>query len=245
MSSPRIYYDPTSEPCRAVLWLCLEENIPHTLEYTWLTRNQHLTKEFLLTNPLHQVPALKHGKFCLSEATAIMQYLADLNNCSSVWFGADIERKATISKFLSWYHTNLRKILTLDYFLPVLLMPAYLGTPKPVESEINKRKQALHTMLEQLNAMLEDRLFLSGSEISCADILFAAEFVALQIDPEYGATLAKYGGIANWLANLQAMPSYRGSHKEWNHVAPLISSAIAEPKRSPEWVAEACEQVNS
>ena len=146
MSPPTIYYDPTSEPCRAVLWLCLEAEIPHTLDYTWLTKNQHLSEDFLRINPLHQVPALKHGEFCLAEATAIMLYLTELNDCGDVWFGADIERKATISKFLSWYHTNLRKILTLDYFLPALLMPAYLGLPKPAESEILLSKEALHVM---------------------------------------------------------------------------------------------------
>lgn len=245
MSAPTLYYDPTSEPCRAVHWLCLEAKLPHTLEYTWLTRNQHLTKEFLRINPSLQVPALKHRDFCLSEATAIMQYLTDLNDCSSSWFGADIEQKASIGKFLSWYHTNLRKSLTLDYFLPVLLMPAYFGIPKPAPAEITELRKALHGMLKQLNVMLEDTHFLSGRNISSADILYGAEIAALQIDPDYEEIIESYSSIRGWLANLQALPSYKESHKAWDHVTPLIISAIAEPKINPDWVAEACEHINS
>lgn len=149
MNPPTLYYDPTSEPCRAVLWLCIEANLPHALEYTYLTKNQHLSESFLKVNPMHQVPALQHGEFCIAEASAIMQYLAEFNDCGDVWFGEGVERRATVAKLLSWYHMNLRKILTLDYFLPALLLPVYLGVPKPAESEILSCKQALREMLSQ------------------------------------------------------------------------------------------------
>lgn len=50
-------HDPTSEPSRAVHWLCIEANIPIDIKYTWLTRGEHLSKAFLAVNPLHQIPA--------------------------------------------------------------------------------------------------------------------------------------------------------------------------------------------
>ncbi len=244
MRKPVIFYDPTSEPCRAVHWLCLEANIAHEISHIWLTRNEHLSENFLKVNPMHQVPALKHGEFCLSEASAIMNYLCDINNCSSAWFGGESKDRAMINMFLSWYHSNLRKVLTLDYFLPVLLMPAYIGAPRPSTTEISSKKEALHTVLLQLNEMLSNTDFLSGNKISAPYLLFASDFVTLQIDPEYERVLGEHKNIADWLARLQAMPSYQESHKVWNRVSPLIVNAVDNPKGTPEWVAKACEEID-
>ncbi|MFK8048368.1 MAG: glutathione S-transferase family protein [Halioglobus sp.] len=246
MEAPIIYYDPTSEPCRAVHWLCLELNAPFELKFVWLTRNEHLSQDFLRINPFHQVPAMECGSFCLSEAVAIMQYLTDANDCRSSWFGSGIEESAIVSQSLSWYHTNLRKILTLDYFLPVLLMPAYLGVPKPSAAVISERRELLHTMLGQLDSMLANKPFLAGTKISAADILFASELAALEIDPEQHNILASFTHIEHWLLHLRASPNYQKSHSVWHHIAPQIMSAISEPHRSsPEWIAQVCEEFAS
>jgi glutathione S-transferase len=243
MTSPVIYYDPTSEPCRAVHWLCIEANIPYQLEYVWLTRNEHLSKDFLKINPFHQVPAMEYRGFCLSEASAIMRYLMGLNECTESWFGSELEEKAVIDQRLSWYHTNLRKILTLDYFLPVLLLPAYLNIPKPEASDILQRKESVHLMFEQLDSMLRDRPFLAGTTISAPDILFASEIAALQIDLRYTEILSSFSDVEKWLISLHERPAYQESHRVWNRVATQIAEAVNEPGSGPEWVAEACEQL--
>jgi glutathione S-transferase len=243
MPSPIIFYDPTSEPSRAVHWFCLEANISHELQYVWLTRGEHMTDKFSAVNPFHQVPALKHGDFCLSEATAIMQYLADVSDCAATWFGRDIKHKAIINKHLSWYHTNLRQILTLDYFIPVLLMPAYLGIPQPSATEVSAKADALKVMLGQLDSMLSDHDFLSGPEVSAPDILFSSEVFALKIDRKYSEILEPYSNINDWLSKLQKRSNYSESHKVWDHVVPLISKALERPQGILESVTKACEKV--
>jgi len=243
MTSPIIFYDPTSEPSRAVHWFCLEAGIPHELQYVWLSRGEHMSAEFKAVNPLQKVPALKHGDFCLSEATAIMQYLADINDIGAYWFGHDIEHKAVISQHLSWYHTNLRQILTLDYFLSVLLMPAYLGIAPPNAAEVLAKTKALDHMLGQLDSMLEDGGYLSGPEISAADLLFATELCALNIDPSRNEKLAPYANVRNWQAKLQELPGYGETHKAWDHVVPMIRNALIKPKGVLKEVTRACEDV--
>jgi glutathione S-transferase len=108
--------------------------------------------------------------------SAIMQYLADISDSAVTWFGRDIKHKPIINKHLSWYHTNLRQILTLDYFIPVLLMPAYLGIPQPSATEVSAKIDSLNIVLGQLDSMLSGHGFLSGSEVSVADILFLSDF---------------------------------------------------------------------
>ena len=244
MAKPVIYHDPTSEPSRAVHWLCLEAGISVDIHFIWLTKGEHLSAEFLKVNPLHQVPAMKHGHFCLSEATAIMNYLTDINDCSEDWFGHDVKTRAMVNQRLSWYHTNLRKILTLDYFLPALLLPAYLGLPVPSRPEITAKLDAIHTTLSQLDGMLSCNPFLCGEQVSAADILYASDIFALQIAPDYRGILARYSHISHWLKQLQNLPGYAESHKAWNYVAPAILKVVNQAsKETPEWVADKCMEV--
>jgi glutathione S-transferase len=242
MVSPTLFYDPTSEPSRAVHWFCLEANIPHELHYIWLARSEHLSEDFLAVNPFHKVPALQHGDFCLSEATAIMQYLAELNDSDSTWFGANIEQRAIVNKLLSWYHTNLRQILTLDYFIPVLLMPAYLGIAPPNAVEVSAKIAALHVMLAEFASLLADNSYLAGAEVSALDILFAAELCALKIDLKCSEILEQYTNITAWLAAMQTLPHYRESHKVWDAVVPLIARELQPPEGILNAVTLACEQ---
>ncbi|GAB2190852.1 hypothetical protein MAH1_24600 [Sessilibacter sp. MAH1] len=114
MNQLTLYLDPTSEPCRAVHWLCVQADIDFLIEHIWLSRNQHLGEAFLKINPLHQVPALKHENLCLSEATAIMRYIADLSGKESQWFGKTQQDRAIINQGLSWYHLNLKRVVTLE-----------------------------------------------------------------------------------------------------------------------------------
>jgi glutathione S-transferase len=78
---PLLFHDPTSEPSRAVHWFCLEAGIQVEVRHIFLTHNDHLRPDFLAINPHHQVPALVHDTLRLSEATAIMRYLAEINTC--------------------------------------------------------------------------------------------------------------------------------------------------------------------
>ncbi|KAB0285433.1 glutathione S-transferase family protein [Vibrio fortis] len=241
----KIFHDPTSEPSRAVHWLVLEAGIDVDIEYIWLTRGDHMSDSFLQINPLHQVPAMQHGDFCLSEATAIMNYITDVYGCSERWFGQDIKTKAVINKHLSWYHTNLRRLLTLDYFLPVLLLPAYLGFAKPSEKEVSEKKEAMAAMFAQLDGMLSDTTYLCGDELTAVDILYASDVFALQISPDYESILSPYKHVVGWLSRLIAMSSYTESHKAWNHVSPLIVELNGQAKESPRWIADTCEKLIS
>ena len=244
MSEPIIFHDPTSEPSRAVHWLCLEAAIPVEIKYTWLTRGEHVTPDFLKVNPFHQVPAMKHGEFCLSEATAIMKYLTDIQDVSDVWFGADIKERAIVNKHLSWYHTNLRKIATLDYFLPVLLLPKYLGFELPSKAEVEAKQEAMAAMFSQLDEMLSSTDFLCGEQITAADILYASDIFALEVDPDYHALLEPYKNVVSWLARLKGRPACNESLKAWSHVVPhILSASVAEFGVEPSWVASKCEEV--
>lgn len=244
MELPILFHDPTSEPSRAVHWFTLEAGIPIAIRYIWLSRGQHLNAELLAVNPRHQVPAFRDADFCLSEATAIIRYLAEISNVESQWLGGTTRERARVNQLLSWYHTNLRTKATLEYFLPVLLAPAYRGKPRPSADVLSHLRRQLRGTLEQVNEFLGSKPFLGGTRLMVPDLLFACETFALDCDCERDGYLAGLAHVLDWMDRLRSLGSYTASHKAWNAVVPLMRQKLHDgvaPESHPFWVADVCE----
>jgi len=243
LERPILFYDPISEPSRAVQWFALEASIELELRYTWLTRNQHRSVAFAAVNARRQVPALLDGEFALSEATAIIRYLAEIAKADPAWLGATPRERARVDLLLSWYHTNLRLRSTLEYFLPVLLMPCF-GARRPGQDRVAQLRERAREAFAGLEELLGDAPFLGGDRPRVSDLLFASELYALDCDPERAAVLDGFDGVRRWAERLRARPGYAPTHTGWNAVVPLIAARLrdgAPAGAGAAWVAEACE----
>jgi glutathione S-transferase len=242
--APILFHDPTSEPSRAVHWFTLEAGITVAVRHIWLSRGQHLSPEFLLINPRHQVPAFREADFCLSEATAIIRYLAETHRAGAHWLGGTARERARVNQLLSWYHTNLRKKATLEYFLPVLLAPAYRGQPRPSDEVVRQLRHHLRAALEQVDEFLGSGPFLGATYLTVPDLLFASEIFALDCDHERDVYLTGLTRVVNWLDRLRGLGSYASSHGPWNAVVPMMQKKLRDGVASgsdPSWVADAAE----
>jgi len=244
MPLPILFHDPTSEPSRAVHWFALEAGIDLKLEFVWLTRGDHRSPEFLKINPAHQVPVLKHGEFCLPEAAAIMLYLADLATCTETWVGSSVEENARTHRFMSWHHINTRKTITLDYALPVLLMPAYKGGPLPAAGEIKRLQDNIRWSLGLLESFLDQcGGFLGGIDPSIADLFIASDVFVLDVDPARDELLGPFPAIRRWLKSLRKRPACEVSLAAWTAITLCIRELLMnkdQAERDPTWVADAC-----
>jgi len=239
-AAPELFYDPTSEPSRAVHWFALEAGLPLTLRYTWLTRDEHLSGELPQVNPRRQVPALRHGDVNLSEATAIITYLAEINGGT---LGETPAQRARVNQIFSWYHLGLRKPLT-DYYLPALLLPAQMGDEAP--SDVSALRDGVKNVFVNVERFLDDALFVCGDEPTAADLLLASDIFCLDCDPERATYAMGFTRLEAWLGRLRKSPHYHASHLAWNAVAPMIREHLlagGAPKgTAPEWMAQACER---
>ena len=242
MARPVLYHDPTSEPSRAVHWFALEAGIEIDIRHTWLVRGDHRAPEFLAVNPRHQVPAMKHGEFCLAEASAMMVYLAEINDVDERWVGSSPQDRAKTLQIMSWHHSNTRSAITLNYFLPVLLMPAYKGILPPDAATCRQLRGAGMESLEKLDRILTERgEFLGGITPSIADLFIAPDVFALDIDPAQDDWFSGFPAVRKWLAALREREGYKTSHAKWNKIVPrlqdLLKSESVE-QSNPGWVAD-------
>ena len=243
VTRPTLFCDPISEPSRAVQWFALEAGIELELRYTWLTRNQHRSAAFAAVNPRRQVPALLDGDFALSEATAIIRYLAEVAKADPVWLGETTRARARVDLLLSWYHTNLRLRSTLEYFLPVLLVPC-IGGPRLAQERVAQLRERAREALAGLEELLGGAPFLGGDRPRVPDLLFASELYALDCDPELPALLDGLGGVRGWAERLRARSGYAPTHAGWNAVAPLIAARLRDGVSAgagAAWIADVCE----
>lgn len=244
MSTPILFHDPTSEPSRAVHWLALEAGVEVDIRYLWLTRDEHRRPELLRVNPGHQVPAMEHAGFCLAEASAIMLYLTDLHAVQGTWLGATVEDRAWTNRFLSWHHANPRRTITLDYFLPVLLMPAYRGVVPPPAEERRRRFERGRESLALLEVLLAERGdYLGGRAPSLADLFIAPDLFALDLDPDRAAWFDGLPRVSEWLLRLRDRRGYQVSHAPWNAIVPRLKKLLTTADGAPRdglWVADAC-----
>jgi glutathione S-transferase len=245
VAKPVLFYDPISEPSRAVQWFALEAGVPLEIRYVWLTRNQHQSPEFAGVNPRRQVPALLDGDFALSEATAIVRYLAASAGVDPVWLGDTPRERARVDQLFSWYHTNLRLRSTLEYFLPVLLVPSF-GAPRPAPERIAKLRERVRESLAGLEGFLAGEPYLGGKQPRASDLLLAAEFYALDCDPERAGLLEGFPDLCAWEQRMRGLSGYKPTHAGWNAVAPLVLARLRDgvPAGSggAAWVADACER---
>lgn len=228
---PTVFLDPTSEPCRSVHWLCVEADIPIKICPTWLGRGDHQQPGFLRINPRHQVPALKHGSFCLSECQAMMKYLCELQGIEATFFGATIHERASIAMILSWHHHAIRKFVMLNYNLPMYYIPFYLGEaemPRPTLDEQRKLRTGFAESLQQLEDLLQGRAFLVGERLTVADMVVAPDLTAMDVDTEASELLKPYPALCSWLERLRAMPSFKRAHAGYNLAVPAMREHLLQ-----------------
>ncbi|XP_004636372.1 glutathione S-transferase theta-3-like [Octodon degus] len=171
-----LYLDLMSQPCRAVYIFCKKNGIPFQLRPVELLKGQHYTDSFAQVNPLRKVPALKDGDFTLAESVAILLYLSRKYKTPDHWYPQDLQARARVDEFLSWQHTALRSCC-LRAMWQKMMFPVVLHQPVPQET-LSSTLAELDSCLRLLeDKFLRDQNFLSGPQISVADLMAITELM--------------------------------------------------------------------
>ena len=113
----KVYLDPLSQPCRAVMLLLEANKVKYEKVLLQLGKGEHRKcEELKKINPDTTLPTMDDDGFALSESAAIMTYLVDKYHLPDHWYPKDLQKRAKVDQYLHWHHNNLRKEAKLFYY---------------------------------------------------------------------------------------------------------------------------------
>lgn len=175
-SRVRFLHHQTSQPCRAVHQLMLENGIPFEDVSVDLINGENEQQSFKdKYNPTGQVPILVDGDFIVWESSAIALYLNEKFGLPSNWFGATIQQRATIQQYLHWHSTYLRRGAGAFFYTH---FAECIWGKQDYSKEIAKGRYVLNESMGYLESWLTTNEYVCGDEISFADLLGYHEFVS-------------------------------------------------------------------
>jgi glutathione S-transferase len=178
------------------------------VEYDYKTTNimagDNKKPEFLAINPMHNIPALKDGDFCLNESRAIAGYLVNKYGKDDSLYPKDAEARAIVDQRMYFDMGAFYKAFG-DCVYPVM----FGGNPAG-EKEVDKLKE----VLGWVDGFVKDGKFAAGGDnLTLADICLVATYSTLKATGYMD--LSGYTNIASWEAKVTGLiPNFAKANQE-------------------------------
>jgi glutathione S-transferase len=225
MKLMKIFIDPITTTSLPVLMFAAEHANPIQISMVRLLNGEHLTAEYGALNPNRCVPTLQDEDFVLTEASAILKYLAD--KLHSPTYPRELRARARVNQAMDWFNTGFYRDVGYGAVYP-RLVPEHAFANPTTQADVLRRAEGRTAKWFSIlnNSWLRGSGFLCGSDISIADYL-GSSYVA--ITELVGLDLTPYSNVRRWMSAMQARPGWREVHGEWNafcdSVAPRQTSA--------------------
>lgn len=201
----RLYHHPLAFNARRAVMAALELGVPVEFIVVDLKNGEQRQPPFLQLNPNHRVPVLQDGEFLLWESHAIMQYLAELTPGQRLYPSAP-QPRADVNRWLFWSAYHFSPAVRDLYFERVI--KSLLGRGAPDRGVIERAELQMRELAAVLDQHLVQRLWLSGTTLTLADLAIAAPlgvWAAAQLP------IGECPGLRAWLERMQALESWRRS----------------------------------
>jgi glutathione S-transferase len=219
MSDFTVYSIPGSPFGRAVLATLMEKRAP--FRFAAVEPRTIKSEPYLALHPFGRVPVLQHDGFTLYETQAILRYL-DRVLPGQALTPADPRAAARMDQILNvcdWYlHQGVNNIIGFHR----LVRPRLLGLA-PDEAAIADCMPRAHAVMAELSRLLAGNIYLTGAEVSLADMTVGSQMDFLAHTPEWAALTADRPNLPAWLARMNERESFRST--TWERVAALAKAA--------------------
>ncbi|HJQ58269.1 MAG TPA: glutathione S-transferase family protein [Vineibacter sp.] len=199
----KVYLDPCTVNCRKVLaGLDLMGAPFEVVHVDYFTQGQK-APAFLAINPNGALPAATDGELALPESNAILQYAADVNRAHQ-YYPQDLKRRADINHWLlweaaTWFPSNY--VYLVEYVVKPLLKA------EPDAAVVAKEAPNWHRLAGILDARLAKSKWLSGDDVTIADIAVAAP---MHIYKAQRLPLADHPNLKRWMTEgVEQLPSWK------------------------------------
>lgn len=201
----RFLHHPTSQPCRSIHQLMLENGITFEDVVVDLINGENEQQSFKdQYNPTGQVPILVDGDFVVWESPAIGYYLNEKFHLPGNWFGATMQKRATIQQQLHWHATYLRRGAGAFFYTH---FAECIWGKHDYSKEIAKGRYVLNESMVFMESWLAKTEYVCGDEISFADLLHYHEFVSHTAGAIISAEeWQKFPHVRRWFDKISGRP---------------------------------------
>lgn len=192
-NSIRLHTFPLSGHSHRVTLFANLAGIAHELVHVDLAAGEHKQPAFLDLNPAGQVPVLEDGDTVISDANAILVYLA--RRYAPDFLPSDPVAEAQVQKFLTLAAGEIA-------FGPAA---ARLITVFNADLDAQFASATAERVFGKLEAHLKGRDFLVGDRPTIADV---AIYSYTAHAPEGNVSLLSYPNLRRWLANVEQLEGF-------------------------------------
>ena len=210
----RLHVFPPSPNAIEVLAAAHLLELPFEPVHVDLFKGEQKSRSFTALNPNQRMPVLEDDGFVLWESNAILQYLAGKRPERGFWPG-EPRRQADVSRWQFWQAVHWGPICGTYVFERVVKRIMALGPAN--EAEVTRIAPDFHRSAGVLNGWLRARRWVTGDDLTVADVSLGAWMVYAE---EAGYPLAAYPEIGRWYAGLAALPG-------WQRALPASGTGIA------------------
>ena len=187
------------------------KNLKYKSRLLEFTKREHRSPQILKMNPRGQLPILKDGDISIYESVAILAYL-DIKHPDTPLFGSTAEDAGYIWQRVFEIENYLR-----DNVLGIV-HPIFFDDVTDNIDSIEKAASYVQAEFKIVNGLLENSEYLTGAQISAADIILFPLVQALQramalksadlLDLEFKHLSSRYPKIASWVKLIKSIPGY-------------------------------------
>ena len=200
MNNIKLYWNPASQPARAIKSLLEAGKVPHEAINVDLFAGEHKTEKILKLNPSGTVPFIVLNDKSYLESAAILRYLTQKIPSLKEFYPADIEQRAIIDEDLDFCGTVLRPCFV-QSFGPHLYAKAMKSDWTDfMQQKEDEAKGKITNVLGLLEKSFETRgyKFRTGNTITIADFQIYCEI----LDVDYmnkRSIIDNYPKIKAWM----------------------------------------------
>lgn len=212
----KLYVNGAATTSRAVLAFCKAEKVPVEIISVDLMRGAHHEAEFAALNPNRLVPVLVDKDFVLTEASAILRYLA-VKTKSSL-YPEELRARARVDELIAWFEANFYKDFGFGYVYPQLFPHHARGSEEGTRQAIAWGRTKSQQWLAVLDGHYLGRgqLYLAGEQLSIADLLGVS---IVSLGELVGCSFERYANVERWYRRIVALPSWTDINRTFEQFA--------------------------
>ena len=202
---PLTIYGPAfSTYVRTVRLTLAEKNIPYELEEVNFL--QGMPEEHLARHPFGKVPAINDNGLELYETFAICRYIDEKYDGPALQPG-DVALRAKMTQIINILDNYTYNALITRTVIPRVVVPMLGGTTD--ESVITGAKAEVEKALQVLDAIIGDKEYMVGSELSLADLHFVPIYTYFQLTPDAVPLMEERHNIKRWFNSIKERASVK------------------------------------